>query len=64
MKLHIEIEDGNAAFAAEPASEFARILSDLARRFREDGGLPPKGINMRDSNGNICGFARITRTRK
>lgn len=55
--ITISIETGNAAFADSPASEIARILRDLAKRFERDGAS--SCLTLRDINGNRCGRVAI-----
>ena len=52
----ITIETANAAFDDMPASEVARILSDLTKVFAR-GGIPPE--RLRDNNGNTCGSVTL-----
>lgn len=57
MKLKIEIEMDNAAFADEPDLEVAEILAKMARFINLDR---PDRINLHDSNGNTVGKAEVT----
>lgn len=55
-RITITIDTSNAAFDDAPASEVARILTDLAKVFAR-AGFPPSVL--RDDNGNTCGSVRI-----
>ncbi|MCX7271609.1 MAG: hypothetical protein NTV19_00010 [Burkholderiales bacterium] len=54
---YVQIETGNAAFDDSPATEIARILRDLARRF-EEGGVDSEAV-LRDINGNKVGCCYV-----
>ncbi len=59
--IRIEIETTNAAFEGHPGMEVARILEDLARRFR-DGEIVGDGNvthPLRDVNGNTVGRVEV-----
>jgi hypothetical protein len=56
-RITITIETGNAAFADRPATEIARILSELASDI--SGGGLEDGKKLRDTNGNWCGIVRV-----
>ena len=60
MKLIIDLESGNAAFAGDAAPETARILRDRANRL-ESGDAEPDG-NLRDVNGNTVGHYAFDNT--
>lgn len=55
-KLRIEIEMGNAAFADDPGAEVERIIRRVAESMTYSMG---SYMNLRDSNGNRCGFAEV-----
>lgn len=57
---HVQIETGNAAFDDSPATEIARILRDLARRFEE--GICDT-VNLYDINGNKVGRCYVSNHR-
>lgn len=52
------IETDNAAFGSEPGPELARILRELAAKFRDGGGVPAK---IMDVNGNTVGRVEFSR---
>ena len=58
MKLVIEIQMDNAAFAEYASCEVSRILIELATRYYEQGEHSEQ-ITLRDINGNKVGFARV-----
>lgn len=58
-RITITIETANAAFDDRPASEIARILTDLAKDFKFCGGVAENIGNLRDVNGNTCGSVRV-----
>ena len=55
MRIHLEIDTGNAAFGASPSSEIARILRQMAHNI--DGCILRVGDEhgLRDYNGNKVG---------
>jgi len=58
MKLTIEIDLDNAAFAEDRAEELARILNLLAYRLPDRPQSAP--INLYDVNGNNVGHAELS----
>ena len=57
--IQIEFSVDNAAFGANPGSEAARILIDLAMRLDDDGLPACDGpYHLRDTNGNTVGECR------
>jgi hypothetical protein len=62
MKLRIEIDMDNAAFAEiSPGHEAARVLERAARIAAETPALDPLGSwRLRDSNGNQVGHLTIS----
>ncbi|MCB1008445.1 MAG: hypothetical protein KDB94_06080 [Acidobacteria bacterium] len=58
-EIRIVIVTSGAAFDDAPGSEVARLLSELARQFAEDGGPTDGRGRLIDSNGNICGTVEI-----
>ena len=58
MKIKIEIDCDNAAFADGFASEVARILRRLAESV-EGGYAPEAPLSLRDQNGHAVGYFRI-----
>ena len=61
-RIHIEFTTGNDAFSAEPATEIARILRQLADLI--DSGMATDETPLRDINGNRVGVCRITSERE
>jgi hypothetical protein len=61
MKLKIEIRLDNAAFEEPNGPEAARILRDLAMDLAEGHHEPGTIRNLRDVNGNVVGYAKVTR---
>jgi hypothetical protein len=59
--LRITIKMDNAAFEFNQGPEVARILRDVAKAVDEDVSLPGFKLNLRDSNGNTVGEAKVTR---
>jgi hypothetical protein len=53
----IMIQTDNAAFGDNPAYEVARMLDEVADRFRRTGELEPRPL--RDVNGNACGEIKV-----
>lgn len=51
-RFTVTIHTGNAAFDEAPATEIARILSDLAKRLENNGLVDGP---LRDINGNTVG---------
>jgi hypothetical protein len=66
MKVKIEINGDNAAFFDEldniNYSEFVRILNNIAVEKHLEGLRlwAKEKTNLRDINGNVCGFIEIT----
>jgi len=52
-KFKLELDLGNAAFDADPATEVARILAKLAYDIEHEGELGPRLLH--DINGNHVG---------
>lgn len=58
MRLTVEIDMKGAAFEDLPGSEIARILRIQAERLDNCDFMSGKD-NLRDINGNICGFVKV-----
>lgn len=56
MRAVLTVEMDNAAFEADPRSELARILRELAKRVQAGAGDP---IPVFDLNGNRVGELRF-----
>lgn len=59
--VRIEFSTANAAFDESRNFEIARILRDLAKRFRErgDDDSAEYHLNIHDANGNRIGTCRV-----
>ena len=61
MKVTITIRCENDAFADAPGDELARILENLAARFRAIDPEAPDGCRLFDVNGNHVGELTVSR---
>jgi len=61
MFYKIEINLDNAAFGDEPEAEVCRILEGLVEGIKESGHLCGVPIPLRDFNGNVVGWAKVTK---
>lgn len=56
--ITITLHTDNSAFEEDPATEVARILEELARRYRFAGEIEDT-LYLRDINGNRVGVAKV-----
>ena len=61
MKFVLEIRCDNDAFAANPATEVARMLGSEIFESVERGAHMGEHVKIRDINGNNVGFWKFTR---
>jgi hypothetical protein len=64
MRIVIEIDCENDAFASYPAREAQRVCNDLLQKWRVHGKpaderARPSEFSAMDSNGNRCGTLRV-----
>lgn len=63
VRITLDIATDNVAFDDAPASEVARIISDIASRINDGRLLVVSGERARlsDRNGSTCGHLSVTR---